>query len=67
MTTKGLFIPNTDQMPYVAFAATVTAERAYNTRTPVIFDNVYLNAGGAYDGTSTFVCPQDGYYAFQVN
>ena len=50
----------------VAFHATLSNDLVnYPNKKPVIFNNVKVNVGGGYDGTTgIFTCPESGVYVF---
>ena len=57
------------QSTFVAFLATPSGEPTYYANNGIVrFDNVTLNAGDAFNpSTSTFICPYTGYYSFSVS
>ena len=51
----------------VAFSAWRASRDAVSSGAVIIYENVDVNVGGAYDAaTGIFTCPVDGYYMFSV-
>nr|QBS36528.1 C1q [Sinonovacula constricta] len=56
------------QNPVVSFSAGLSHHQAFVADDNVVFDQVFINEGGAYSSTSgLFTCPVSGIYLFQFH
>jgi len=54
--------------PNIFFTAYLSTSRSYSQNHVIVFDRIVTNVGNAYSyGTGIFLCPQDGYYYFEVH